>query len=156
MPDTALHLHLLHPFDVISEVGGEIGTGPVEVFAGCTVETAVEHPDWDAVLSWVLDDRDDLLFLGWSEGAGAAEWVETSAAGDGMGEAAANTGDRAESEVERLAAVDVGREHTDHVAEGRRISHLERHELKGRAKPSEKRLFVTSPLVSLLTSHHGR
>ena len=75
VPDTTLHLHLLHPLDVVSEVGGEIGTCPVEVFAGSTVEATVKHPDWDAVLGWVLDDGDDLLFFGWSKGTGAAERV---------------------------------------------------------------------------------
>ena len=47
-----------------------------------------------------------------------------------MSEAAANAGDRAESEVEWLAAVDIGGEHTEHITESRRIGHLERHEFE--------------------------
>ena len=136
MPDTTLHLHLLHPLNVISEVGGEVGTCPVEVLAGSAIEATVKHPDWDAVLRWVLDDGDDLLFFSWSKGTGTAEWVEAGAAGNGMRETTANTGDRAESEVEWLAAVNVCGQHTDHIAESRRISHLERHMQKGRPKPS--------------------
>ena len=135
MPDTTLHLHLLHPLNVISEVGGEVGTCPVEVLAGSAIEATVKHPDWDAVLRWVLDDGDDLLFFGWSKGTGAAERVEASAAGNGMSEAAANAGDRAESEVEWLAAVDIGGEHTDHITESGRVGDFERHSQKGRAKP---------------------
>ena len=100
----------------------------MQVLAGGTIEAPVEHPDWDAVFGWVLDDGDNLLFFSWSEGSGAAEWVKASTAGDGMSEAAANTGDSAEGEVKWLTAIDVGREHTNHVTESRRVGDFERHD----------------------------
>ena len=117
MPDTPLHLHLLHPFDVISEVGGKIGTSPLEVLASGPVEPPVEHPKWNAVFQWVLDDGDDPLFFFLLEGTSTAEWVKASLAGDGVGKSPAETGNSAKSEVKWLAAIDVGSEHTNHISE---------------------------------------
>lgn len=44
-----------------------------------------------------------------------------------MSESAANAGDRAESEVQRLTAVDVGGEHTNHITESRWVGNFQGH-----------------------------
>ena len=125
--DTTLHSHLLHAFDIVAEVSRKIGGNPVSIIAGSAVEAAVEHPLWNSVIGWVLNDFDESFFFGVGEGTGTAEWIETGLANNGVSESAANTWHSAKSEIEWATAIDVSGEHTDHIAESGWIGNLEGH-----------------------------
>ena len=117
--ETAVHLHLLHALEVLTELGLDVVRDELRVGAVDDVALAVQHPHGDLELLRVLQHRDDLLDLVGLELTRTARRVDVRLLADQRRKAAAHTLDAAQTIDDLLAAINVRVAHTKDVREAR-------------------------------------
>jgi hypothetical protein len=114
---TAVGTDLLHPLDVIAELGIEVLREHLGILTRLEILLPVEEPKWDLELAGVLDDGDELFdFIG-RQFSGALVDVDFGLLTDEIGETTSETLDLSEAEDDVPLALDVGVEDTQDVLE---------------------------------------
>lgn len=131
---TTVVAHALKALQILTGAGLQGVGDQLGVLAGGEVTLTVKHPHWDLELEWVLDDGHQLLDLLWGELTSAAEnisllprrvaWkilplvhVYISLLAHQVGEAAADTLDGGQGELDLLASLNVSVKDTQNVLE---------------------------------------
>ena len=114
---TTVGTDLLHPLDVIAELGIEVLREHLGIFSRLEILLPVEEPKWDLELAGVLDDGDELFnFIG-RQFPGALVDVDFGLLTDEIGETTSETLDLCKAEDDVPLALNVGVEDTQDVLE---------------------------------------
>ena len=117
VPESPVGPDLLHPLDVIAELGVEALGEDLHVLARLEVLLPVEEPEGDHELLRVLDDADELLDLVSGKLSSALVDVDLGLLADEVGEAAAKALDLRQSEDHIPLTLNVSVEDTEDVLE---------------------------------------
>ena len=117
VPESPVGPDLLHPLDVLAELGVEGLGEDLGVLPGLEVLLPVEEPEGDLELLGGLDDGHDLLDLVGGQVSGALVHVHLGLLADEARESSAETLDLCEGKDHVTAALDVGIEDTENVLE---------------------------------------
>ena len=114
---TAVGTDLLHPLNVIAELGIEVLREHLGILPRFEILLPVEEPKWDLELAGVLDDRDEFFdFIG-RQFTGALVDVDFSLLADKIGETTSEALDLCEAKDDVPLALNVGVEDTQDVLE---------------------------------------
>ncbi len=108
---------LLHPLNVIAELGIEVLREHLGVLPSLEILLPVEEPKWDLELAGVLDDRDEFFdFIG-RQFSSALVDVDFGLLANEIGETTSEALDLCEAEDDVPLALDVGVEDTQDMLE---------------------------------------
>jgi len=127
MPQTSVALDLLQSLKILTELGVNTVGQDLRVLAINDISLPVKEPDWDLVLSWVLDDGDNALKLFGSKLTGTLVKVDIGFLANQVGVSATYTFDFGEGIHDFLLSINVGVEETQDELKVRLLTGHERH-----------------------------
>ncbi|EJK73956.1 hypothetical protein THAOC_04400 [Thalassiosira oceanica] len=120
---TTVGPNLLHPLDVVTELGVEVLSENLRVLAGLEVFLPIEEPERDLKLARVLDDGHELLDLVSSEFTGSLVHVDLSLLADKVGESASEALNLGQAEDDVTLTLNVSVENTQDVLKFSSLHH---------------------------------
>jgi hypothetical protein len=117
MPQTTMGTDLLHPLNIITQLGIEVLSENLGVLSSLEILLPIEEPKWDLELTRVLDDSNQLLNLIRSELSGALGDINLGLLADKVGETTSKSLDFGQSENNITLSFNIRIQNTKNVLE---------------------------------------